>query len=246
MKRIIIGLALLTFVIFLCSRVSAQEGPHVIFNEDTESVTVSTYTNKGTFNITDNITIQSDLSILPLEGNIVSLQVKITKPATDDYFIYELRDPERKLTDIIDRVTFNLPPMAIKDGELAWRVAGGVTELVIIGTVAPATPFLSGDNISEDWENNTMSVFAADDFQQNSREPKISERVSLGIKDRIQIFRNSVGFTEILLYGGVILALVGLLLWYYKKRNKIHDKLYSKTKSKEPLSSRNNQPSIDG
>ena len=243
MKRIIIGFALLMFVLFLCSRVSAQEGPHVIFNEDTESITVSTYTNKDTFNITDNITIQSDLSILPLEGNIVSLQVKITKPETDDYFIYELRDPEKKLTTMLDRITFNLPPMAIKDGELAWRVAGGVTELVIIGTVAPATPILSE---TEDWENNTMSLFAADDFEQNSREPKISERVSLGIKDRIQIFRNSVGFSEILLYGCVILVLVSLLFWYYKKRNKLHDKLYSKTKNKEPLSSRNNQPSIDG
>ncbi|MBW2973659.1 hypothetical protein KY346_04655 [Candidatus Woesearchaeota archaeon] len=225
MKRIIIGFALLMFVVFLCSRVSAQEGPHLIFNEDTESITVSTYTNTNTFNITDNITIQSDLSVLPLEGNILDIQITITKPETEDYFIYELKDPENKLTSIIDRITFNMPPMAIKDGELAWRVAGKTTELFITGTVAPAPPIYNES--SGLWENNTMSITSGD-FEQLSRKPKITERVSLGIKDRIDILRSTVGWKQITIFALVAGLLLFLLRWYYRKRNVLHDKLITK------------------
>ena len=230
MKRIIIGFALLMFMIFLCASVEAQ-GPNVIFDENTaeQTITFTTYTNTETFNLTkDNITIQSDLSVLPLEGNILTISIKLTKPKTDDYFIYELKDPENKLTSMIDRIAFNRPPMAIKDGELAWRVAGNSTELHIQGTVEPASPlFTEDDTAAMDWSNNTMSI-TADDFQQNSREPRISERVSLGIKDRIDILRNTVGFRQITVFALFALLLLGLLVWYYKKRNVIHDKLITK------------------
>ncbi|MBW3002435.1 hypothetical protein KY338_04735 [Candidatus Woesearchaeota archaeon] len=231
MKRIIIGFALLVFMLFLCSTVTAQEGPNLVFDEHTteQSITFTTYTSTETFNLTEeNITIQSDLSVLPLEGNILTISIKLTKPKTDDYFIYELKDPENKLTSMIDRIAFNRPPMAIKDGELAWRVAGNSTELLIQGTVEPASPPLFIDsNETLEWENTTMSI-AATDFQQNSRAPRISERVSLGIKDRIDILRNTVGFKQITVFAMFAMLLVGLLVWYYRKRNVLHDKLTTK------------------
>lgn len=222
MKRILLGLALLAFVIFLCSRVEAQEGPHIIFDDSMDSVTVSTYSSTQKFNISDNITIESDLSVLPLEGNIVNIQIRITKPETDDYFIYELRDPENKLTSILDRVAFNTPPIAIKDGELAWRVAGDMTELLIEGTVEPAAPLYIEEN--DAWENSTLSI-APNDFEQLSRKPRVTERVSLGIKDRINILRSTVGFKQIAIFGFILCSLACLMVWYYKKRNIIHDKL---------------------
>jgi len=224
MKRILLGLAMLAFVIFLCSRVEAQEGPHIIFDESMDSVTVSTYSNTQRFNISDNISIESDLSVLPLEGNIVNIQIRITKPETDDYFIYELKDPENKLTSILDRVSFNTPPMAIKDGELAWRVAGDMTELLIEGTVEPAAPLYIENNDTW-WEDNSTLSIAPADFEQVGRKPRVAERVSLGIKDRINILRDTVGFKQIAIFGFIFCALAGLMVWYYRKRNTLHDKI---------------------
>ena len=115
--------------------------------------------------------------------------------------------------------------MAIKDGELAWRVAGNITELLIEGTVEPAAPLFTEDD--DTWENSTLSI-APTDFEQVSRKPKISERVTLGIKDRISILRNTVGFKQIAIFGFILCSLAGLMVWYYRKRNIIHDKLITK------------------
>lgn len=228
MKRILLGFALLALMLFLCSSVEAQEGPSVVFDDQTKEHSIRFITNTETFNMPeDNITIQSDLSVLPVDGNILTISIKLTKPVTDDYFIYELRDPEKKLISIIDRINFNQPPMAIKDSELAWRVAGNSTEFLIQGTVEPAPPLFAENNDSFAWENNTMSI-AATDFQQNSREPRISERVSLGIKDRINVLRSTVGFKQIGVFACFTIVLVTLLVWYYKKRDVLHDKLTTK------------------
>ncbi|MBD3304354.1 hypothetical protein GF343_04355 [Candidatus Woesearchaeota archaeon] len=229
MKRILWGFALLALMLFLCSRVSAQKGPSVVFDENTAEHSIRFITNTETFNMPeDNITIQSDLSVLPVDGNILSIDIRLTKPVTDDYFIYELKDPEKKLASIIDRITFNQPPMAIKDSELAWRVAGNSTEFLIQGTVEPAPPpFFAESNSTIEWGNNTMSITAGD-FQQNSRKPRPSERVALGIKDRIDILRSTVGFRQIGVFAFFTIVLITLLVWYYKKRNVLHDKLITK------------------
>lgn len=225
MKRIMIGLALLAFAVFLCSRVSAQEGPHIIFYDSIDSVTVSAYSNKQVFNISDNVSVESDLSMLPIEGNILHILIEIKKPVTDYYFIYELKDPGKKLTSIMDRVSFNMPPFAIKDNGLAWRVAGDITELFIEGTVVPAAPlYIEDTNGSSDGAGSALLMYP-EDFEQSGRKPKISERVSLGIKDRIDILRSTVGFRQIAVFGFILASLAGLMVWYYRKRNILHDKI---------------------
>jgi len=232
MKRLLLGFALLALMLFLCSRVSAQKGPGVVFDDQTKEHSIKFITNTQTFNMLgDNITIQSDLSVLPVDGNILSIDIRLTKPVTEDYFIYELKDPEKKLISIIDRISFNQPPMAIKDSELAWRVAGSSTEFLIQGTVEPAPPPLFAENSTIDLGNDTMPI-AASDFQQNSRKPRVSERVTLGIKDRINILRSTVGFRQIAVFALFAFLLLGLLVWYYRKRNVIHDKLVTKQLTK--------------